>query len=155
MKRLILVRHAHRDTGDGRNLDNGLSEKGKKQAELVKDYYITCFGDESMPLFSSPKKRCVETLQPLAKHLKQKIEVVQSVGEGNDLFQRTEDFLLEWLARDIPVCIASSHGDWIPIFIERYAGFSTEIKKGGWAELEHLDGKKFRIVNLIQDLGEV
>ena len=153
MKKLILIRHAHRHKVPG-IINNGLSNKGEKQARLVADYYSAFFKDQKSPLLSSPLKRCIETLEPLSKRLDTEIEIVQSLGEGSGLYERAEKFLRDWESLDLDLCIACSHGDWIPVFLERYAGLVTDIKKGGWAELEFLGRKQFKVVKLLQDLVE-
>src|SRR5262245_33981006 len=69
-KTLILIRHGHRDNSR-RELDNGLTEKGQSQAKNIRRFFAERFsGDEigkGLWLVSSPKVRCMETLQPTAK----------------------------------------------------------------------------------------
>lgn len=64
----ILIRHAHRDTAD-RAQDNGLSKKGREQAKRLRKYFEERFpeGEGDLVLVTSPKKRCVETIEPIAE----------------------------------------------------------------------------------------
>lgn len=140
-KTLILVRHAHRETGLGRERDNGLSEKGREQAELLQDLFKKAHPGQTARLVSSPKKRCLETLAPLARMLRVEVEedptLLESGETPGSLESRADRFFADWVGRTEPITIACSHGDWIPEFLERYATVQTDVKKGSWAELEY------------------
>ena len=63
---LYLVRHAHagsRSSWEGRDLHRPLSKKGRRQADAIADLLAEA-GIER--LLSSPARRCVQTLEPLA-----------------------------------------------------------------------------------------
>lgn len=145
-KTLIILRHAHRDTSKSRELDNGLSEKGRKQVRKIFDYYFKRYPEFEKPLLlSSSRKRCMETLQPLANKLERKLVLHPLLMEkGGDhknenvtqFKKRVKKFLKEWEESKAPLTIVCSHGDWIPVFVKECLGTSINLKKGGWAEIE-------------------
>jgi broad specificity phosphatase PhoE len=134
-RRLVLVRHAHRDNSL-RSLDNGLSEVGRKQAEKLATHFKKNFELSNCSWLSSPKRRCIETLAPMAG---EKLLVVPLLNEQESAesfvnFQsRVSEFLDNWKASSSPLTIASSHGDWIPEAILQTTRLRTEIGKSGWA----------------------
>ncbi|MDB5037027.1 MAG: hypothetical protein JWQ35_555 [Bacteriovoracaceae bacterium] len=144
-KILIVVRHAHRDVIDPSE-DNGLSEKGQKQAMAIKSFYIKNFDSKEIKLFSSPKLRCQETLEPLSKYLNVKMEILDLLDEssqtkGGRIEERIMKFKTWWFKEAPPLMMICSHGDWIPTFFEQTLNQSTALKKGGWAELKLRSGK--------------
>ncbi len=138
-KNLILVRHAHRDTSEGRERDNGLSERGKDQAKAIARYFKERYGKEEALLLSSPKVRCIETLLPLADKLGVEVKVVDLLGEQVEsqeaLERRIEKFFRWWKQRGPALVVACSHGDWIPAFSRKVLGISLDVKKGAWLEI--------------------
>src|SRR4051812_31670871 len=119
-KTLVLIRHAHRDTGD-RARDNGLSDKGKDQARWLKKYFTSRFEHpEGLWLVSSPKKRCLETLAPISSVGEYEIDVdpdldEKAASETVEAFeQRIHRFLKEWTQTPQELTIVCSHGDWLP-----------------------------------------
>lgn len=155
-KRLILVRHGHRDKPHGSAFDNGISPRGKKQAARVKKFYRERFGDEMADLVSSPKLRCVETLIPLGGLLKKEVRSEallseEADGEKDEIEHRARLFLTKWLSSKKKLTVACSHGDWIPIFLREAVGVETELKKGAWAEITLVDGEP-RLTWLMQSL---
>ena len=153
-KKLILVRHAHRNVIDPAD-DNGLSEKGKKQADAICNYFLKSFGKKSDPqLLSSPRTRCQETLAPLAKKLELESKILHLLDEGaqtkhGPLEKRIEEFLAWWRDEAPAFVMACSHGDWIPVFFGMAIREDLNLKKSGWAELELKDGK-MTLKNVIQ-----
>lgn len=139
-KTLILVRHAHRSTAD-RAEDNGLTKKGGGQALAVRRFYKRRFRDNGALLLSSPKKRCLETLNPLAKALGRKIKKDDRLLEGSERMKaRLGDFWEWWLEEAPRRVVACSHGDWIPDFLALAVHAPIPLKKGGWAEISLYDG---------------
>lgn len=144
-KTLVFVRHGHRDNSR-RELDNGLSEKGREQAEYIRRFFTSRFGADDLAsglwLVSSPKIRCAETLQPLAKALDRQVDIhpaldEQGHGESFPAFEkRVEAFLEEWRKSPIGITVLSSHGDWLPLAYSRLLGLRMEPKKGSWLEVE-------------------
>lgn len=148
-KTLIILRHAHRETVKGRDLDNGLSDRGRKQVRRIFDYYFKRYPEIERPLLlSSGRKRCIETLQPLASKLERRLTLhpllMEKGGEaksenGAQFKKRVKKFLKEWQESKTPLTIICSHGDWIPVFMKECLGTSIHLKKGGWAEIEILE----------------
>lgn len=144
-KTLILIRHAHRDN-TRRELDNGLSDKGRDQARALRRFFSDRFQPEDFKnglwLVSSPKLRCVETLQPMAKAAEAQVDLhpgldEQAVRESGSAFQaRVKSFLNEWQASNIPVTVLCSHGDWLPVAFSELLNLHLEPKKGSWLEIE-------------------
>jgi broad specificity phosphatase PhoE len=134
-KTLFLIRHAHRDTDNGRELDNGLSEKGKAQADKILNYFQKKHSDVDAKLISSPKKRCIETIKPLEKIYKRKIEIFDLLNEGYRLEKRIKEFIEWWIEEAPEYTILCSHGDWIPYCIEELTGARVECKKSSIAEI--------------------
>lgn len=152
-KQLIFVRHGHRDTSQ-RTLDNGLSEKGKRQARWIKKFAAIRFTVDEVKdlkalLLSSGKKRCMETLEPLSEAWKIKIEVKselteQSGQESHEAFKtRIESFLNWWVKSAPPLVFVSSHGDWLPLACQKILGMPIEMKKGAWLEVEWEEGSPY------------
>jgi broad specificity phosphatase PhoE len=148
-KTLVLIRHGHRDNSR-RELDNGLTEKGREQARLIRRFFNERFHDEDFKkglwLVSSPKQRCQETLQPLAKSLERPLDIhpgldEQGLREASGKFEeRVLGFLREWATAGPPLTVLCSHGDWLPLAISRLLGMGVELKKGSWFELEEESG---------------
>lgn len=141
-KTLVFIRHGHRDTSQ-RDMDNGLDTKGQGQARSIKAFFHTRFADgKDVWLVSSPKRRCQETLEPLAKSLNCEVDShpgldEQKKGESDaDFESRVGKFLEEWMATSAPLTLVCSHGDWLPIAIKQLLGIHQEFKKGSWLELE-------------------
>ena len=148
-KTLIVIRHAHRDKKEGRELDNGLSAKGRKQARQALAFFKKRFKGVRGQLFSSPKKRCVETLAPIARYARTKVTVDPELDEGGNLEGKAQRFLQRWHDSPAELTVISSHGDWIPVFTEIALGTSIDISKGGWLELVR-DGEDLRLTWLVQ-----
>ncbi len=150
-KTLVLIRHAHRDT-QIRSKDNGLSPKGHKQTEALVRFFrkrqeSMNWDVESGLFLSSSKKRCLETLQPLADISKQQVKVSADLVEQEpsesfaQLQTRIENFL-EWFKNEGPSwCVACSHGDWIPLAVHSTLKMDLEIRKASWLELEFSRGQ--------------
>jgi len=150
-KTLVLIRHAHRDT-QVRSADNGLSPKGLRQTEALTGFFkrrheAMNWDLESGLFVSSPKKRCLETLQPLAGTLNQKVTlnsdlIEQESGESFVQLQSRIENFLEWFKDRGPSwCLACSHGDWIPLALHATLKMDLEIKKASWLELEFSRGQ--------------
>jgi phosphohistidine phosphatase SixA len=149
---LILVRHAHRDKQLGRECDNGLSAKGKGQAEAIMKYLNRVFPQEKFALISSPKRRCVETLAPLGRFHGVSVQTQDFLDEGGALHTKIEGFIQWWEKRSDTVTVACSHGDWIPRFIFETVGVGLELSKAGLVEFRK-SGGELQMVQLIQRHG--
>jgi broad specificity phosphatase PhoE len=136
---LVFVRHAHRDTTE-REVDNGISPKGNKQVEELKLKYEKKIIPEATLFLTSPKKRCIETLQPLTMVSKVKLQIEdsldeQSTGESSSEFFKRVSLFLEKLMvtiteKQMKCVYLCSHGDVIPEMIEILTGKSVDVDKG-------------------------
>jgi 8-oxo-(d)GTP phosphatase len=144
-KTLILVRHAHRDTGKGRELDNGLSPKGRKQAEAFQSHWEKKLAKKKPAFLSSPKRRCTETVAPLAEALECPVRISPLLDEQGEkesrekYLGRVKRFLTWWESKGPKIAIACSHGDWIPEFLSLTEGKPSELSKGDWTVVELAD----------------
>lgn len=150
MRQIFLVRHAHRETDDGRMKDNGLSEKGKDQAKAVAKFVLEASKGEDFLLLSSPKKRCIETLEPLGKKLGRDVNVEINLDEGGNLEKKVQDFFNDWKKTESECTVICSHGDWLPVAIEQILRVFVDFKKGAVCELRYED-KKFTLHQVVQD----
>jgi len=145
-KRLIFIRHAHRDT-EIHSRDNGLSDKGKKQVKQVVRFSQTRELGDAL-FISSPKVRCVETLSPVAEEFKSEIVIDPRLGEGGTSADLVS--FIDWWKYEAPdLTIACSHGDVIPMLVEKITGGVISIKKAGWCEIE-LVGREAYLTWLVQ-----
>jgi broad specificity phosphatase PhoE len=120
---IFLVRHAHagsRTRWEGDDELRPLSAKGRLQAEHLAELLAD---RPTGPLYSSPSRRCIETLEPLATRTGQTIEIGQTLDEGSSGHD-AERFLLDHAAENPVAC---SHGDVIPRVLQRLhaAGMRT------------------------------
>jgi broad specificity phosphatase PhoE len=135
--KLILVRHAHRDTDAGRGYDNGLSEKGREQSEKVSDLIkLAVSKGETVHLFSSPKVRCQETLAPYSKKSGIKVHTIDDLDEGSPFEPKLRRLRarLESLSGSVVFC---SHGDVLPELMQSWCGRFYDFKKGECVVIDH------------------
>ncbi len=157
-RRLVLIRHAHRDT-EVHSLDNGLSEKGKVQAKRVAKYFEQFLKDEKVQLLTSPKKRCQETIAPLAKDLKATVTIDPRLVEtaafeaDSDLRDRIQSFISDWKTSKDETWIICSHGDWIPKLIHEMFNVFVPLKKAGFVIVEGV-GKEDSMTWLCQKVPD-
>lgn len=152
-KTLILVRHAHRLKLEGGDADNGLSDKGRKQAKRAAKRFRAYFDGQQALFVTSPKRRCLETLVPFVDSDRGKLQINADLGEGGPLDRKVERFIAWWREKAPDLVVACSHGDWIPLALKALTGAEIALKKGGWAELEMGAGDECaRLVWLIQEL---
>jgi broad specificity phosphatase PhoE len=141
---LILVRHAHRDKTQGRARDNGLSEKGRKQAAIFEEHWEKKLAKRKPAFLSSPKRRCTQTVAGLAAKLNCRVRVSPLLDEQHELlnesygkFRGRVKRFLTWWEKEGPDClVACSHGDWIPEFLKLTRGKPKELSKGEWIVLD-------------------
>jgi broad specificity phosphatase PhoE len=75
---VVLVRHGKAAAGWSDDLDPGLDDLGRQQAEMMADA-LHLFGP--LPLYSSPLLRCYETAEALGDRWGVEPEVTPAVGE--------------------------------------------------------------------------
>ena len=145
LKTLVIIRHAHRETLD-RALDNGLSSKGREQVEALMTYFkrsskASRTKESRAAWISSPKRRCKETLAPLAQLGGSQVAVIDLLAErGPDEMlhhfeHRIREFCEWWLEEGPELTFACSHGDWIPACVEQLTGARVQVSKGSWCEV--------------------
>jgi broad specificity phosphatase PhoE len=154
-KTLVIIRHAHRNVED-RVRDNGLSERGQEQVKKLVKFYKSRFESEKAVFFCSPKKRCIETITPVAKEASSKIEIDERLDEhaGNEntamYLARMDEFLDVWKYEGKELTVLCSHGDWIPLAVQKLTGHTIDIKKCGWIEIEYQEGASAQLTWLVQ-----
>jgi len=141
-----LVRHAHagkRSAWDDDDRLRPLSEKGEAQATWLANR----LGEQPIGrVVSSPFRRCVQTVEPLAAALGLKVETNEALSEGADTAEALA-FLLELEADHGVAC---SHGDVIPQILRRLRADTMEVdgplldSKGSLWILECERGKVLR-----------
>src|SRR5262249_20090276 len=135
-------RHGHRNL-DNREADNGLDAEGKKQARAVAKYFRKRYKKGPKPvILSSPKKRCVETIAPLAEAIRAEIQISKLLTEqeSSEDFDKMKGRVVRFLKEEVgerhAITILCSHGDWIPLAVEVLSGARVEAKKGSWIEID-------------------
>jgi len=127
-----------------------LSEKGKKQAKKLLLHFLESYPDSVPLILSSPKARCKETVEPISVRVKVPVKESDLLDEGDYVERRAESFIKWWKEKGPELTIACSHGDWIPVGLEKATGVSVDLEKGGWAELREKKGK-IELITLIQE----
>lgn len=154
---LFLIRHAHRVAVDPTS-DNGLSEKGLVQAQKLAREIQSALSIQGPPpttrILSSPKVRCIETLEPLCQLLGVPLELSnecieqQRTEETKQFEMRVETYLTQLVSdltgqftaqlkgrasKDLVIC---SHGDWLPVATKFLLGRAVEFKNAQWVEIK-------------------
>jgi broad specificity phosphatase PhoE len=128
---IYFLRHAHRDTEDPA-ADNGLSEKGWEQCDDLVRYFR-----KHVPVLdqarSSPKMRCMQTTEFVAKQYKLKVSedwaLHETAGDSDRDFRDRVIKFLEKLQSEKKTLLLGTHGDVLDVVL-RWAGQKGEIKKG-------------------------
>jgi broad specificity phosphatase PhoE len=122
---VYLVRHASagtRDDGDPNDINRSLDAKGARQADALAE----ALGQLDIAwVASSPSRRCLETVTPLAARSAINLEVVPDLTEGTPI-ERSWAILAQ--AASLPGnAVLCSHGDVIPELIHRAQRRGMEI----------------------------
>jgi broad specificity phosphatase PhoE len=107
LRTFYVVRHGKagsRERWSGDDRKRPLTKKGIKQAEELVDI-LSPYPVAS--IFSSPYLRCMQTVQPLGKRLRLKVEQSISLAEGHGLGGLREFFA----ESDLDHAVLSTHGD--------------------------------------------
>ena len=132
---VLLIRHA--SAGSRRKWDRPdnlrpLDKKGRKQAEALAgslhDALDVSNGDIAQVL-SSPFKRCIETVEPLAQAAGRKVEVAKALAEGHEqaaaeLFWSTVRGPAGTESRTVALC---THGDIIPALLDQISDGGVDL----------------------------
>jgi len=139
-KYLFLVRHAHRDN-TVRSKDNGLTEKGRRQARALLKYIALTEDIAALDFVSSPKVRCYETIEPIARAAGSRIKTSAHLQERQkqentaQFNGRLQKFISWWQATPSTHVLACSHGDVLPALAQMLVGGKLEFKKGSIAAI--------------------
>lgn len=154
-KTLVIIRHAHRTLED-RDRDNGLSERGQDQVKKLVKFYQNRFAGLKPVFMTSPKKRCIETISPLAIVAGAKVANIDERldEQGHDstgvFIARIQEFLDVWKYEGQALTVICSHGDWIPTAVQKLIGRSVSLKKCGWVEIDCEEGSDAQLTWLVQ-----
>jgi 8-oxo-dGTP diphosphatase len=110
-----LLRHAaagNRDNFNGDDRERPLTKKGKAQAKSIAE---SLREREIERIVTSPYKRCVQTVEPLAKMIGATIEISDALAEGPDI-DASYDLIHNLAGANAVLC---SHGDVIPAAMNR------------------------------------
>jgi 8-oxo-dGTP diphosphatase len=110
--RLYVVRHAHagsRSHWDGPDHARPLTTKGQRQSAAIAD---TLAATGAGRLVSSPTRRCVQTLEPLAERLGLAIDEDRRLAEGASGAEALA--LADERRGEHEAAVVCSHGDVIP-----------------------------------------
>jgi broad specificity phosphatase PhoE len=148
---VLVIRHAHRNKYSDVKRDNGLSKKGKQQAKKINKYFDHAFPETiSMSLISSPKKRCLETIEAISKKRKVEIQRFAALDEGGNLSDKVK-WVNRWIRKSkSSVIVLCSHGDLIPPLMREILGQDISLDKGGVAQIE-MKGSRHHMRYLFQD----
>jgi broad specificity phosphatase PhoE len=143
---LLLIRHGHagnRKDWDGDDRLRPLSPKGRRQAKSLVAQLERWAPSR---VLSSPYRRCIETVKPLAAELGVKVEEVDELGEGAGL--DAVDLVRSLHDSHVALC---THGDVIPEILVALAdedrfdlGPAPRQAKGSTWVLESKKGKFHR-----------
>jgi len=110
-----LLRHSaagNRDNFNGDDRERPLTKKGKAQAKSIAE---SLQEREIERIVTSPYKRCVQTVEPLAKMIGATIEISDALAEGPDI-DASYDLIHNLAGANAVLC---SHGDVIPAAMNR------------------------------------
>lgn len=142
---LYLVRHGSagaRNDSDPRDDDRALDPVGREQADRLRDWLVH---EAPTTVRSSPYRRCVQTVEPLARALGIEVTVDERLSEGTPVEESWS--LVEELATT--AAVLCSHGDVIPELISRaqrrgmVVPGKTGCSKGSVWALRHWDDLTF------------
>ncbi len=119
---LYLVRHAHagkRHSWDGPDAERPLSKKGGRQAEGL----VRLLDVEVKRILSSPAVRCVQTVEPLARHVGLEVQTTEALAEGAPVEPAVE-LVCSLLDGGAVLC---AHGDLVPEVLEWFAAHGADV----------------------------
>lgn len=128
---IYLIRHANagRRQPGGQDRDRPLDQHGTEQATRIRD----ALGDAGIErIMSSPARRCIETVQPVATALGLGIEVDDALWEGHGATAAMA--LLARLVEAGQPAALCSHGDVIPMMLDTLAARGVPLQGVGCAK---------------------
>ena len=113
--KLYLVRHAK--AGDrlddlAIDRDRPLSKPGRRQADQIAEFLLDSKAEQ---IFSSPYRRCIQTMKPMAEKLSLKVETREALAEETSISALSQ-LVAEILEKGRPVAVCS-HGNVIPAML--------------------------------------
>ena len=129
---LYVVRHAKagsRNEFDGDDIDRPLTNSGREQAKALAARLAAV---SPTVIVSSPYRRCVETVEPLAVAVDLEVRLDERLAEFGSEHVRADASLFDLLHSLPDRAVVCSHGDVIPAIIESLAGAGMRI--GGDAQ---------------------
>ena len=126
-----LIRHANagRRSPGTQDRDRPLDDAGLAQAVRIRDHLVDAGIKQ---ILSSPARRCLETVQPLATELGLTVEVEDALWEGHG-----PGSAMALLARVIDTghpAVLCSHGDVIPMMLDILAARGVALAGVGCAK---------------------
>jgi 8-oxo-dGTP diphosphatase len=146
---LYVVRHAKagsRSDFDGDDTDRPLTNSGRKQAVALAERLAAV---SPSLIVSSPYRRCVETVEPLAVAVDLEVRLDNRLAEFANEHVRPDASLFDLLHSLPDRAVVCSHGDVIPAVIESLAGAGMRITgdaEWGKASVWVLQRKECRFV---------
>lgn len=124
---LYLVRHAKagsRNDFDGDDIDRPLTASGHKQAL---DLCTRLAAISPSVVVSSPYRRCIETLEPLAVAIDIEVSIDQRLAEFGSDHVQADGQLFDLLYGVADRTVLCSHGDVIPAIINGFAAGGMRV----------------------------
>ena len=149
-RRLFLVRHGqvdftsreYRTSPRGRQWDPPLGERGREQVELLTARLLRL--NEPLAIFSSPFRRCVETIEPYAEAIGIKMMLYEDLGEV---------YMAEWEGKSFEEMVAGDE-DLARRFREQEVLFSLSGGESG-EELRRRVHPAVESILSLQSTGDV
>ena len=124
---LYVVRHAKagsRSDFDGADIDRPLTNSGRKQAAELATRLSSV---APTVIVSSPYRRCVETVEPLAVATELEVRTDHRLAELASEHTRLDTSVFDLLHSLPDRSVVCSHGDVIPAIVESLAGAGMRI----------------------------
>lgn len=123
---IFLLRHAaagDRTKWSGPDPERPLTKKGRRQTQIITEALAA---KNIERIVTSPYKRCIETVEPLAKRIGAKVEVSQALAEDPDI-DAAYGLVDSLVGHNAVLC---SHGDVIPALMHRlmWAGLTLDTR---------------------------
>lgn len=133
---LILLRHGQRQGSD-----DAITEYGKKQAEERGRFFFQAFGGQ-IDLMSSPKQRCLQSLEALSSLCKKPPQIVEDFSERFDFedsrtFEKRVQSALEasLLKSSSAITLICSHSDWLFVGAKYLLDLQLQFLEASWIYL--------------------
>ena len=137
---IYIVRHGEASISWSGKSDPGLSLQGKSQS-IESSRELAKFNSQALQLISSPKKRAMETAEPLGQTLKKPIKIINEFDEIPSQKAKKKN---QWLRR-----VAATHSSKLPNYLKDW---QNQIIK----ELLNIDADSiifshFMVINAVYD----